>query len=555
MIRNTFLFSLLSLIISVQFSLFGQTAPDKYWIQFADKTGTPYSITQPEEFLSAKAIGRRLNQQIGIKENDLPINPIYIDSVLSYGVKLHNRSKWMNAITIEVSDHSVIPVIASLSFVANSQKLVRIPAKLFNAEELPVGSSFKKVYDTQNFYEYGNAYTQISMLNGQVLHNSGFRGSGMIIAVIDAGFFRADTLAVFEHLRANNQIIGTWDFVDREESVYEDFPHGMQVLSVMGGHLPGEFVGVAPESRYWLLRSEDASSEYMVEEDNWIAAAEFADSVGADIINTSLGYTEFDDSGTNHTYSDMDGNTTRITIASDIAASKGMLVVNSAGNAGWSAWNYIVAPSDGDSVMAVGAVDEFGVYAPFSSKGPSSDGRVKPNVSAMGASTAIAGSSGNISISNGTSFSSPIIAGLAACLWQANPQMTNMEIFRAIEQSASLFDNPNDELGYGLPDFAKANLLLQSNEELDNSNLNRIIKVFPNPFRNEIHLSIYASNYQNISYKLIDIAGKSVHSSIESRQRNSFIDVKLGGLNSLPSGIYVLQVNFNGELQSVRIVK
>ncbi len=414
--KGIFLFLLFILAFSTSFRAVAQTAPNKYWIQFTDKAGSPFSLSQPQDFLSPRALERRMHQQIPLIENDLPVNPHYIDSVLSYGVKLHSRSKWFNAITIETMEPAVLGAIQSLPFVANTQKVLRYQSTRAGEPEEPAPSSLKVELDTQNFYDYGIAFPQIEMLNGHILHNSGFRGAGIHIAVIDAGFLNTDTIPMFDSLRSQGQILGTWDFVDKEESVYEDFSHGMKVLSVMAANAPGEIIGTAPEAHYWLLRSEDAVTEYLVEEDNWIAAAEFADSVGADILNTSLGYNLFQDSSTDHSYADMDGNTTRITIASDIAAAKGMLVVNSAGNTGMSSWNYIVAPADGDSVLAVGAVDEWGEYAAFSGKGPSYDGRVKPNVCAMGASTVIAANDGSIAIGSGTSFSSPIIAGAARSL-------------------------------------------------------------------------------------------------------------------------------------------
>ncbi len=311
-------------------------------------------------------------------------------------------------------------------------------------------------------YDYGQAFNQINMLNGIPLHDLGLDGAGMTIAVLDAGFLNADVIEAFDSLWLNNQIIGYKDFVSPlAPDIFDSHYHGTMVLSTMGANLPTEMVGTAPKADYWLLRSEDGATEYLIEELNWASAAEFADSLGADIINSSLGYTTYDDPAQDHTYEDMDGNTTPITIAADLAASKGILVVNSAGNSGSSSWHYIGAPADGDSVFTIGAVNSSGNYASFSSTGPTYDDRIKPNVVAQGqGSTVISAYSGNVTSGNGTSFSSPITAGMVACLWQAHPNKKNTEIMEAIQQSASQALNPDSLLGYGIPDYFAAHSTL-----------------------------------------------------------------------------------------------
>ncbi len=300
------------------------------------------------------------------------------------------------------------------------------------------------------------------MLNGIALHDMGYDGTGMTIAVLDAGFLHADTLRVFDSLWMNGQILGTKDFVSPQSpDIFGAHYHGAMVLSTMGGNWPGKMVGTAPHAHYWLLRSEDGGSEYLIEELNWVSAAEFADSVGADVINSSLGYTTFDNPSQNHTYADMDGNTTPITIGADMAVSKGMIVVNSAGNDGGSSWQYIDAPADGDSVFSIGAVTASGNYASFSSTGPTYDGRIKPNVVAQGSgSTIINPYNGLVSTGSGTSFSSPITAGMVACLWSAHPNKRTTQIMDAIQQSGSLAGNPNNQLGWGIPDYLAAHNLL-----------------------------------------------------------------------------------------------
>ncbi len=303
---------------------------------------------------------------------------------------------------------------------------------------------------------YGLSVYQIGLMNGQFLHNQNYKGQGMQIAVLDGGFYHADEYPAFDSLWANNQILGTRDFVDPTVSFFQTNYHGMSVLSCMGGNIPGQLIGTAPKASYWLIRSEDTDTEYLVEEDNWVAAAEFADSAGCDIISTSLGYYTFNDASMNHTYADMDGKTTRVTKGANIAFSRGMLVFASAGNEGTYSWKHIIAPADGDDVIAVGAVNRDSVAAPFTSLGPASDGDVKPNVSAVGWNTYLETNNGDLGHLSGTSFSAPVMAGMAACLWQMYPDATARNVKNIIEMSCNKYNNPDSVVGYGIPDMAKA---------------------------------------------------------------------------------------------------
>jgi len=449
-----------------------QVAPDKYWIRFTDKDNSPYSINIPEEFLSQKAIDRRTIQGISIVENDLPVNPSYVTAVINTGATLLNISKWFNSVTVYTDDPLVLVAINALPIVLSISKnsLSNIVAEEKSAKPFFENETISKIPEENlikgttsgQSYDYGQAYNQINMVNGIPLHDLGLDGAGMIIAVLDAGFLNVDEIEAFDSLWLNNQIIGYKDFVSPfAPDIFDSHYHGTMVLSTMGANLPTEMVGTAPKADYWLLRSEDGTTEYLIEELNWASAAEYADSLGADIINSSLGYTTYDDPTQDHTYEDMDGNTTPITIAADLAASKGILVVNSAGNSGNNSWHYIGAPADGDSVFTIGAVNSSGNYASFSSTGPTYDGRIKPNVVAQGqGSTVISAYTGNVTSGNGTSFSSPITAGMVACLWQAYPDKKNTEIMEAIQQSATQAINPDSLLGYGIPDYFAAHTVL-----------------------------------------------------------------------------------------------
>ena len=464
--------STLLLMFLLSAILFSQVAPDKYWVRFTDKNNSPYSINNPEQFLSQKAIDRRAAQGIAVVENDLPVNQTYVQAVANAGATVLTVSKWYNSVTVYTTSPAVIAAINQLPFVLSvgkSNSEINNPEEttakpFFDNEtygEIPEGGLIKGPSSGQS-YNYGSAYNQINMLNGIALHDLGFDGTGMTIAILDAGFLNANTIPAFSYLWNNNKILGYKDFVSPSSpNIFGSHSHGTHVLSTMGANLPGQMVGTAPQANYWLLRSEDGGSEYLIEELNWASAAEFADSVGADVINSSLGYTTFDNPAQNHTYQDMDGNTTLITIAADIAVSKGMIVVNSAGNEGSSSWYYIGAPADGDSVFSIGAVNASGSYVSFSSHGPTYDGRMKPNVVAQGSGTAIINAStGNVSTGSGTSFSSPITAGMVSCLWQAHPNRRNTQILEAVQQSASLANNPNYNLGYGIPNYFTAHNLL-----------------------------------------------------------------------------------------------
>jgi subtilisin family serine protease len=350
--------------------------------------------------------------------------------------------------------------------------------------------------------------------------------------------------AAFDSLWLNGQILGSRDFVQPGNDVYSTSisSHGTRVLSTMGANLPGQLIGTAPQASYWLLRSEDTNGEYLLEEYFWVNAAEFADSVGVDIINSSLGYNFFDNPEENHSYEDMDGNTTIITIGADMAAAKGILVVNSAGNTGGnSAWPYITAPADGDSVFTIGAVDSDGNYVYFSSKGPTFDGRIKPDVMAQGSGTIVADLPSGIAAAGGTSFSSPIIAGASATLWQANPTLTNMDILNAIKATASKTTNPDNLMGWGIPDFLLANNLLTTTQ-IQTSNPIKDLKVFPNPFNEQINIEVELPQALNADIRLFNSQGQTVATL-------AGIDLALGknrlvlnNLDKLPAGIYMLQV-------------
>lgn len=530
-----------------------QSGPKQYWIQFSDKDNTPFELSQPLEFLSQRAIDRRSAQNIAINTTDLPVDPAYIQAVLNEGATYLTHSKWFNSVTVHVPDSSVLNAILDLPFVLQDEPVGKMEKQNDGFDKLEVDAK-SIVVGSSPESDYGAGYNQIDMLSGLNLHGAGFRGDGMLIAVLDAGFTNVDVNPAFDSLRNDNRIVATWDFVSRNDSVYNDHSHGAMVLSTMAANWPGFMIGTAPKASYLLLRTENADSEYPIEEDFWVAGAEYADSAGADLINSSLGYTTFQNSIYDHSYADMDGNTTRGAIGGDMAAAKGILVVNSAGNSGNETWQYIGTPADGDSVLAIGAVTAEGFIANFSSIGPSADGDIKPNVCAQGQQAAVVNTGGDVILGNGTSFSGPILAGMAACLWQANPHMTNMEIFRAIEQSAHLYQEPNGFFGFGIPNFAMANLVLSgySPSDLDQSQL---FPVYPNPFTDQLTGAFYSSEKQNLKIQLLNGSGQQIDVIESAIGKTCAMKFQFNGLQKLSEGVYYVQVRTDSGKYLSKVIK
>ena len=423
----------------------------KYRISLKDKAATEYSLKKPEKYLSAKAIERRRKQNLPIDSTDLPVCRKYIDEIRKQGVKIVVTGKWDNFVTVSCNDTTLIDRIAALPFVLSTEKVWISPGD----GKPSMATERDSVLNQPTIHPdsiYGRAITQIQMSNGDKLHEAGFKGQGMTIAVIDAGFHNVDKIEAMKNIN----ILGTRDFVNPEADIYAESSHGMSVLSCMAMNQPNVMIGTAPEASYWLLRSEDEYSENLVEQDYWAAAIEFADSVGVDLVNTSLGYYSFDDPTKNYRYRDLNGHYALMSREAAKAADKGIVVVCSAGNSGSGSWKKITPPGDAENVITVGAVNKYGVLAPFSSVGNTADGRVKPDVVAVGLGSDVMGTDGNLRHANGTSFSSPIMCGMVACLWQACPELTAKEIIELVRRSGDRAVFPDNIYGYGIPDLWKA---------------------------------------------------------------------------------------------------
>ncbi|HTA83418.1 MAG TPA: S8/S53 family peptidase [Bacteroidia bacterium] len=516
---------------------------DKYWIVFKDKNNSPYSISTPSAFLSQRAIYRRTKYNIPVKLNDLPPNPAYIDSVIAKGATLFNRCGWLNAISIgiAVSDTGIVmPKVRALPFVQTNRMVTMVkPKKGKGKKPFTLHPSKKPMaIDSAN---YGEAYNQAHMIKVDCLNEMGYRGKGKQIAIIDTRFGTADKLPAFDSVRTRGQILGSWDFVWEIPKVYDDSnsdTHGEMVFSCIAGNLPGQMVGDAVDADFYLLRSEDLYSESMFEDDNWASAAEYADSAGADIITSSLGYNTFDDANNNYTYSDMNGRTTVASIAATIAAEKGMVVCIAAGNDGGDSWQYIDSPADADSVLTVGAVDDSGSYASFSSTGPTADGRIKPDVVAQGDPAAVAWPTGGVNTDYGTSFATPITAGAVASLWQADTNASNMQIIAAIKKSASQYATPDNKLGYGIPNYCNALTILTGITE--NKSVSALVKTYPDPFIDNITLSFYSTYTQNLTISLYNMLGQVVYQKVEKSAVGGNTKITIGGLENLSKGIYLV---------------
>ncbi len=537
----------------------------RYIIVLKDKNNNPNSLSNPSQYLSLKALERRTRQHISIDSSDLPVNPAYLDSIRHAGtVSILNISKWLNQVLVQTTDPAALQNINDFSFV---QSVTGIAARTSGpgkdeAERFKeMISPLKRTYTVQggnDYYSYGDMYAQVNIHEGAFLHNKGFRGEGMTIAILDAGFYHYDTNPAFDSVRLNNQVLGTWDFVANKSSVTEEHSHGMVCFSTIAANRPGLLVGTAPKANFYLFRTEDVATEYPVEEQNWVAAAERADSLGVDLITSSLGYNTFTNPALNHTYADMNGHTTIITRGAEWAVKKGIFVTNSAGNSGTDSWHYIIAPADGEHVLAIGAVNANKQVAEFSSYGPSYDGRIKPNVASVGWGTVIAGTDGNPASASGTSVANPNLAGLIICLWQAFPEFTNAVIFDAVQRSADQYNNPDDRVGYGIPNMRIAYEILDQKRQLQNAERilnNDWLKAYPVPFTNGFTLLLKPKINGKASFSLYNAAGKKVLVKTTDTQTGVMQFITFNNLAHLPQGIYWLQYSDRENKRIVRLMK
>lgn len=517
-------------------------AQEDAWVYLTDKPNEAAALANPISILTQKALDRKQNHGIAIDARDVPVHEPYISTLKSQvGITVMAKSKWFNAVHVRGTETD-ISALLNLTFVDSID---------FADNGLDLGSRVGALADKTNIedqsivFTYGDTQNQVEMINVDDLHLDDFTGEGITVAVLDAGFPNVNTMTAFQRLRDNGDLLDGYDFVNRTEAVYDNVSssHGTRVLSTMAAYIPDEFVGTAPDASYYLFITEDANSENPVEESYWVEAAERADSLGVDLINTSLGYTEFDNPNYSYTPADMNGQTAFISKGASIAVEKGLLVVVSAGNSGATAWQTVGAPADSPNVLSVGAVDANGDYVAFSSQGSAAQvGYQKPDVVARGGAAYVVNENDAITQNNGTSLSGPILCGGIASLWQAIPEASPTEVMDLITQSASQYATPDDFLGYGIPDLALARTLGVEEEVLYS------FSFYPNPVKDELKFNLpVESNTLNIT--IYTSLGQEINSATLSQNLSNM------SVSNLSSGIYVMKVSTERESKTFKFIK
>ncbi|MGY3087192.1 serine protease AprX [Hymenobacter sp. UYAg731] len=531
----------------------------RHLVYFRDKAGTPFSVAQPQAFLSARALARRTRQGIAVLPRDLPVSPAYVAQIraVSGGPQVLYTSRWFNAAVVSCDSLTLgrIMALPQVSRASTLNRASRVPGPFTLPTQLPEPAA-RNTAATRA--QYGPAYRQNQQIGALAMHDAGFRGDGMQIAVFDAGFPGADQISALQPLFLEQRLASTRNFVDGGNSVYGRSDHGTNCLSTMAANQPGFFIGTAPKATFHLCITEDVYSEHPIEEANWLAAAEYADSVGVDVISSSLGYTDFDAPSVSYTYADMTGRNAISSRAATMAARVGMLVVSAAGNEGNHAWRYISAPADADSIMTVGAVDSLGNHAFFSSYGPTADGRIKPTLSAMGLATAVLSPNGGAFRGNGTSFACPVLAGMAAGFWQANPTLTAQQVIVALRSTATQAATPDNTLGYGIPNFVTAYNALHPSAPLDTvspaANAAGALGVYPNPIGNGLLTLVLpaALRGQPLRVRVLDARGAVVVQRQLLATNDGETPLRLG---PLAKGSYICEVSAGSTRRTVKFVQ
>jgi len=522
----------------------GQQIGDSiYWVYFTDKANNGYQYDQPYEFLSERSVQRRAWQGLGVGMSDEPLSRAYVDTLVALGAEVRHVSRWLNGLAMVNADEDLfqevlaLPFVDTFAWIPESQALWFPPA--------PSGERFEPPMESPPEYSYGVAKEQILQVDMDLLHREGYRGQGVWVGVLDAGFRNVDSLPSFESMISEGRLLGTRNFVN-DSSVFRLVnSHGMMVLSIIGGDWNGNMMGTAPGASYFLCATENVHSETHLEEIAWIEAAEYMDSLGFDVFNTSLGYSDMDSTEFDYTYSDMDGHTILMSRAASMLASKGIILCNSAGNEGSSSWYRITAPSDAKDIICVGAVDSSGNIASFSSRGPSFDGRVKPELVAMGRATGIQYINGGLARGSGTSFSSPVMTGSVASLWQAYPDMPAKELIQIIRNTGDRFDNPDATFGYGIPSFARAYWIISS------ARLNHLssgMNVYPNPASRLVHIDLPGSDQGEYLLSFYDMNGRLL------AREPAFLPGELALPGGLAPGLYLLEVVTNHKVYNTRLI-
>ena len=543
---------LLATICTICANVFSQIGPNLYYIEFTDKNNSPYSIDNPREYLSERALTRRNVQNIAIDSLDLPVNPSYIEGLENLGLEIYNVTKWFNGAVVRTDDYNLVVQARKLPYVKEKSRFeidtVESVPKIGKKRSATQSFSIPSIEDNpETDSEYGASYDQIALHNGHILHSEGYKGEGMLIAITDGGFINVDKMECFEHLRNSGRIVATRDFAFGNTSVYGHDDHGSMVLSVMAGYMPGKYIGAAPEAEYILIISENGEYEEIVEEFNWISAIEYADSMGVDLANVSLGYSNFDSERYNHSRKSLDGYTNPSSIGASIATSRGMIIVTSAGNSGFiKGEEWIGAPADSYDIIAVGSIDIKENYTYFSSIGFVEKNRIKPDITSIGERTSLIDTTNTIVKEYGTSFSSPLMAGLIACFWQKFRDKTSYEIRQTLFSAAratnpqSEYDRtiklgtPNIYTGRGIVDFVAASNLMAEN------NSSYRIELSPNPTLDFITISI--DSEKNAKLSIFSSDGNLIDS-----KENIIRETKYN-FKKYPIGKYIVKISVGNNV-------
>ncbi len=533
----------------------------RYFVYFRDKAGTPYTVSQPQAYLSARALARRSRQGIAVRPRDLPVSPTYLAQVraVSGSPQVVFTSRWLNGAVL-TCDAATLARVQQLPAVRSAQLLSQVLPQSPAGAPAVVPTPPPPAPTTPRA-TYGKAYAQNQLIGAVAMHNAGYRGEDMQIAIFDAGFPGADQITALQNIQTQSRLASTRNFVDGGRRVFLRNGHGTACLSLIGGELPGYYVGTAPRATFHLCITEDVDSESPMEEANWLAAAEYADSAGVDVISSSLGYTTFDDPTLSYTYAQLNGRTALASQAALGAARAGMVVVNSAGNDGSNNWHYIGVPADADSIITVGAVDSLRNHAGFSSYGPTADGRIKPTLSAMGVASAVLAPTGVAVRGNGTSYACPELAGLVAGFWQANPTLTAQQVIQALTNGASQARSPDNTLGYGIVNFVAAYNLLHPSAPLAAAGpapAGPPLAVFPNPSHSaELLLAVPPGlRGQVLRVRVLDVRGALLGEQVLPASPAATVPLRLPA-RPLAPGTYLCAVQpvAGGTPQTVRFVR
>jgi serine protease AprX len=517
------------------------------WVYFKSKPNAATFLANPLTMLTQRSLDRRTLQNIPLDIKDVPIHQPYIDMItMAFGITIKAKSKWMNCLHIQGSqiDINALLTFTFVDHLEYADRTLNNKNANYSQQNIPVNKNLS----TTTSYNYGNSSNQISMLNGNLLHQQNYTGTGIQIAVFDAGFPSVNTAQPFARLFTNNAILGGYNFVDKSSNFYTGNSHGTLVLSCMGGYKDNQLVGTAPDAKYYLYITEYAPTEEITEESNWVEAAEEADRVGVDIITSSLGYFEYDNPAHNHTYADMTGNKTFISRGANLAFSRGIIVVASAGNSGGSSNPFVAVPAEATNVLAIGAVKADRNYASFSSIGPSFDGRIKPDVMAQGQASVLSNTNGTITTANGTSFSGPILAGMVACLWQALPNLTNQQIINLVKKSSDRYTNPNAQYGYGIPDFQKAINLNISENPILKPNLLENFVFYQSPNTDNVSFA-FPKGILKATVNFYDVLGQFVFTK-NITPNDNFVPI-----SSWSVGVYVYNIDTGSIVQNGKFLR